>query len=131
MAGRGARRDRIEVRGLRVMGIHGVLAHERERAQPFEVDLDLVVDMTKAARSDDLADTVDYSAVVARAESIVAGPHSFQLLEALADAIATESLALDRRLRAVRVWVRKLDPPVPERVGSVGVSITRRRKDGA
>jgi len=34
---------RIELRGLRLVGTHGVLAEEQERAQPFEVDLDLSV----------------------------------------------------------------------------------------
>ena len=52
--------DRIELRGLRVLGAHGVLPEEQQRAQPFEVDLDLELDLRPAGRSDALADTVDY-----------------------------------------------------------------------
>jgi dihydroneopterin aldolase len=53
------RPDRIELRGLRALGTHGVLPEEKERAQPFEVDLALEVDLRPAGRSDALADTVD------------------------------------------------------------------------
>ena len=52
--------DRIELRGLRVSGICGVLPEEQQRAQPLEVDVDIVADLTAASRSDDLADTADY-----------------------------------------------------------------------
>ena len=56
--------DRIELRGLRSVGTHGVLAEEQTRAQPFEVDLELEADLTAAGRSDDLADTVDYGVII-------------------------------------------------------------------
>ena len=46
--------DRIELRGLRVLGTHGVLPEERERAQPFEVDLDIDADLRPAGVSDAL-----------------------------------------------------------------------------
>ena len=51
--------DRIEIRDLRVLGVHGVLPEERDRAQPFAVDIVAWVDTTAAQKSDDLADTVD------------------------------------------------------------------------
>src|SRR5664280_1607431 len=40
--------DQIQLRGLRVIGTHGVLPEEKSRAQPFEIDLDLTVDLTRA-----------------------------------------------------------------------------------
>ena len=55
--------DRIELRGLRSVGTHGVLVEEQERAQPFEVEVDLAVDLRPAGVSDRLGDTVDYGAV--------------------------------------------------------------------
>ena len=79
--------DRIELRGLRALGTHGVLPEERERPQPFEVDVDLEVDLLLAGRSDDLADTVDYGTVAEAVVAAVAGPH-LDLLEALAERIA-------------------------------------------
>ena len=122
----GAPADRIELRGLRSVGTHGVLAEEQQRAQPFEIDLDLAVDLSLASESDRLADTVDYGAVAEAAAGVVTGP-SFELLEALAHAVARTTLAADRRITAVTVAVRKVRPPLPVDLGTVGVQITRRQ----
>jgi dihydroneopterin aldolase len=119
--------DRIEIRGLRLLGTHGVLPEERNRPQPFEVDADLVVSMVDAGSSDDLADTVDYAEVVQRIAAVVGGVNSFMLLEALAAAAAAEVLAVDGRVQAVTLAVRKLQPPLPADLSTVGVRITRSR----
>jgi dihydroneopterin aldolase len=119
--------DRIEIRGLRLLGTHGVLPEERTRPQPFEVDADLVVSMVDAGSSDDLADTVDYAGVVDRIAAVVEGTTSFLLLEALAAAVADEVLATDGRVQAVTLSLRKLQPPLPADLSTVGVRITRSR----
>jgi dihydroneopterin aldolase len=119
--------DRIEIRGLRLLGTHGVLPEERTRPQPFEVDADLVVSMVAAGSSDDLADTVDYASVVDRIAAVVEGTTSFLLLEALAAAVADEVLATDGRVQAVTLSLRKLQPPLPADLSTVGVRITRSR----
>ena len=62
---------RIGIRGLRIMGIHGLLPEERTRAQPFEIDLDASLDLRAASVSDALADTVDYGESVGTAAAIV------------------------------------------------------------
>jgi dihydroneopterin aldolase len=116
--------DRIEIRGLRLMGVHGVHEEEQDSPQPFEVDLDLFVDTTAAAKSDHLADTADYSAVIDAVADVVAGPPR-RLLESLAEAIADAVLSAASH-EAVAVAVRKLDPPVPYEVTSTGVRIERR-----
>jgi dihydroneopterin aldolase len=123
----GTAADRIEVRGLRVLGTHGVLAEERVRPQPFEVDLDLEVDLVPAGADDDLAYTVDYAEVVARTVAVVGGDVSRELLEAVAADIAGSLLDADVRVAAVTVGLRKLRPPLAADVASVGVRITRRR----
>jgi dihydroneopterin aldolase len=117
--------DRIELRGLRVLGVHGVLAEEQSRAQPFEIDLDVEADLAEAGRSDDLDDTIDYGAVVASVERVVQSEHH-QLLERLAQRIADEVLA-DERVTAVTVAIRKLRPPVPQDLATSGVRIIRTR----
>jgi dihydroneopterin aldolase len=122
---------RIEVRGLRVVGTHGVLDEERARPQPFEVDLDLGVDLALAARTDRLEDTVDYGAVVEATAAVVAGPRSFALLEALAGAVGEAALATSPLLEAVTVTLRKLRPPLAADVASVGVRLTVGRQAAA
>ena len=118
--------DRIEIRGLRVFGTHGVLPEERSRAQPFEVDLDLHVALDVAGRTDQLDDTLDYAGVVELVRGIVGGPHSRLLLEALASTIASAVLE-SPRVESVTVSIRKLRPPLPADIATVGVRITRSR----
>jgi 7,8-dihydroneopterin aldolase/epimerase/oxygenase len=121
--------DRIELCGLRVSAVVGVLPEERDRAQPLEIDLFLSVDLTAAGLSDALGDTVDYGAVcdTVVAEAVAAQP---LLLERLATRLADAVLALDPRIAAVELGVRKLRPPVPHDLASSGVRITRRAPRG-
>lgn len=117
--------DRIEIRGLRVLGVHGVLREENERAQPFEIDLDLAIDTTEAARVDELSATVDYAALAEAASRVVSGT-SHRLLESLAAAVADAVLS-DHRVLEVAVTIRKLRPPVALDLASAGVRVVRRR----
>jgi dihydroneopterin aldolase len=128
-AGGGAT-DLIELRGLRVLALCGVLPEEVARPQPLELDLDLSVDLSTAGASDDLTDTVDYGAVCAVVESTVTDGH-VQLLEHLVALVADAVLAVDSRIGAVDVAVRKLRPPVPQHLASSGVRIHRTRGMGA
>jgi dihydroneopterin aldolase len=117
--------DRIELRGLRAVGICGALPEEREREQPFEIDLDVWTDLAQAATSDDLDLTVDYGQL-AQVVAAIVGETQFVLLERMADAIAGAVLA-HSRVDRVRVTVRKLRPPVPVMLDTAGVTITRYR----
>jgi dihydroneopterin aldolase len=105
------------------MGVHGVLAEEQLREQPFGVDLELLVDLAPAGASDALADTVDYGALCDAVSRVVATEH-YQLLERLAARIA-EVCRADPRVLGVVVEVRKLEPPVRARLDHVGVRIER------
>jgi dihydroneopterin aldolase len=112
---------RIAITGLRAVGTHGVLPEEQERAQPFEVDLVLDVDVSRAAASDDLGDTVDYGTLAERVAAVVATEHH-RLLERLATRIA-ELAKSDPRVDTVTVTVRKLRPPVPVVLEHVSVTV--------
>jgi 7,8-dihydroneopterin aldolase/epimerase/oxygenase len=126
MSGPGSGGDRIEIRDLRVVGVHGVLPEERERAQPFSVDIVAWVDMAAAQQSDALGDTVDYGALAQVAADVVT-QRSYQLLEALAGRLTEALLIADSRLAAIEVTVRKLRPPLALDVGSTGVTVLRSR----
>jgi dihydroneopterin aldolase len=117
--------DRIELRGLRAVGTHGALPEERDRSQPFEVDIDIEADLGPAGRSDVLGDTVDYGAVTGAVVDVIAGRHA-ELLEHLAERIAAAVLEVAGPIAgSVTVTVRKLRPPVPADLASAGVRITR------
>jgi dihydroneopterin aldolase len=70
---------------------------------------------------------VDYAEVAGSAAAVVSGPRSYELLEALADAVAVAVLAVDPRIRDTTVAVRKLEPPMAVDIASVGVRISRQR----
>jgi 7,8-dihydroneopterin aldolase/epimerase/oxygenase len=114
---------RIVIAGLRELGVHGALPEEQTRPQPFEVDVELTVDLEAAAESDSLEDTVDYSAV-SEAVSRVVKSERYHLIERLATRIA-EVCRVDERVTAVSVTVRKLHPPVRAMVDHVAVRIER------
>jgi dihydroneopterin aldolase/2-amino-4-hydroxy-6-hydroxymethyldihydropteridine diphosphokinase len=119
------RRDLIELRGLRVLGTHGILAEERTRAQLFEVDVDIDLDLGSAGASDALSDSVDYSEVVEAVIAAVGGEHA-DLLEHLAERVAAAvSDVAGRRASSVTIALRKLKPPVAADLASAGVRITR------
>jgi dihydroneopterin aldolase len=118
--------DRIELRGLRVLGTHGLLDEERARAQPFEVDVDIETSLAAAGRSDDLDDTVDYGAVAVAVADTVGGHHA-ELLEHLATRVADAVLGVaGPAAGSVTVTLRKLRPPVPVDLATAGVVVTRR-----
>jgi dihydroneopterin aldolase len=117
--------DRVTLTGLRVTGRHGVFAHERLTGQEFVVDATLELDTAPAARSDDLADTVDYGALAQRLAAEVAG-EPVNLIETLAGRLADACLR-DPRVLAAEVTVHKPAAPIPLTFGDVAVTIRRAR----
>jgi len=107
------------------VGICGALAIERVQAQPFEVDLDVEVDLSVAGSSDELVDTVDYGALSQWVVAVITDEQPI-LLERMAARIAEVVLG-DERVVSVTVVVRKLRPPVPVELSTSGVRIHRTR----
>lgn len=120
--------DRIFLRGMRFMACHGVLPHEREIPQPFEVDVELGLSLRAAGESDNLDDTVNYAKVYHTVSSVMDGVPK-QLIEALAEEIADDLLRDFVSLRWVRVTVHKPAAPIDGMFSDVGVTILRRRKN--
>jgi len=119
--------DRIFIKGLRVHARHGVMAHERAIGQVFAVDLELAVDLVKASRSDRLADTVNYGAVVEEAQRVFTDK-PFKLIEAAAGALADAVLARFPAVESVRVVIHKPHAPVAAIFDDIGVELTRMRE---
>lgn len=122
------RGDCIALSGLRVHGWHGVHEHERRDGQEFVVDVTLWVDLERAAATDELADTIDYGVVAARAAEIVGG-QPCRLIEAVAGRVA-EELMRDERAHAVEVTVHKPAAPIPLEFVDVAVTARRSRRTG-
>ena len=121
--------DRILLSGLRAVTIVGALAHEREIAQPLQIDLALDVDLRDSGVSDELGDTVDYGRVADRVVSVVEESKDI-LLERLAARVADVVLDFDL-VDAVDVVVTKLRPPIAVDAASTAVHIRRSRAGAA
>ena len=97
--------DGISLRGIRAYGKHGANPRERDFAQPFDVDVELDVDLSAARASDALADTIDYAALHAHVVRLVE-TQSFALLERLGETIV-RAIMSDERIGAVRLTLAK------------------------
>jgi dihydroneopterin aldolase len=117
--------DRILLEGMVFEGTHGALPEEQLAPQPFEVDVELAMNLQPAGRSDDLEQTVDYARVHDACRQIVESAR-FNLVEAIAEAIAHEILA-GFPVQEVTVRVRKPKVQLGGPVRGVGVEIRRRR----
>ena len=117
--------DRISLRGLRVRGHHGVFDFERRDGQDFVVDVELELDLAKAAAGDDVADTVHYGELAGRLAEVVAG-EPVNLIETLAERLAAVCLA-DARVAAATVTVHKPGAPIPHEFADVSVTVRRAR----
>jgi len=121
--------DRMTLRRMVFYGYHGVFPEENKLGQTFIVDLDLRLDLSQAARSDDVADTVNYAEIHGLVKGIVEGA-PVKLIEALADKIATAVLGTYTIIHEAEVAVTKPNPPFDITFDGVTVSLRRCRDSG-
>jgi 7,8-dihydroneopterin aldolase/epimerase/oxygenase len=118
--------DRIFIRGLALHAYHGVMPHEAKVGQTFTLDLELDIDLSTAARSDKVADTVSYEKVVECTSGAFSGQR-FRLIEAAAGRVADAVLAAFPTVRSIRVTIHKPHAPIAATFDDVGVTLTRSR----
>jgi dihydroneopterin aldolase len=118
--------DRIFIRGLALHAYHGVMAHEAKVGQTFTLDLDLEIDLSAAARSDKVVDTVSYDKVVDCAGKAFCAQRN-RLIEAAAGRVADAVLSAFPRVRSVRVTIHKPHAPIAATFNDVGVTLVRSR----
>ena len=119
------RLDRIHIYDLLLRCVVGINPDERVQKQDVRITLTVYTDLSKAGRSDNIEDTVDYRTIKNNVVALVEGS-SFFLIERMAECIADTCLE-DRRVKKVEVLVIKPNALRPAR--SVGVEICRRRKN--
>lgn len=118
--------DQIHLGRIGVFAYHGVYEEEGRLGQRFYISLDLGLDLHPAGRSDDLNQTVSYADIATRVQEIAVGQR-FQIIEALAEAIAQDLLAGHPRLREVAVTVEKPHAAVMAILDTLSVTIHRSR----
>jgi dihydroneopterin aldolase len=123
--------DEILLEGMRFYAYHGVNPEEQALGQRFIVDVVLAVALRRPGQSDDLADTISYSAVYKVVRGIVEGEPR-NLIEAVAEEIASAILMGFPPVARITVTVRK--PEVPMKgslLDAAGVRITRWQANGS
>lgn len=118
--------DQIELRGLRLLAFCGAYEHEQQTRQPFDLDIDIETSFELAARTDELADTVDYGVICERLERLAAS-EKFALIEKMSQRCVDLIFETDQRISGVRLTLRKIRVPVGSHISSAGVSIYRTR----
>lgn len=120
--------DRIILDAMVFSGTHGVYEEEQQNPQPFEVDVELALNLQPAGLADDLALTIDYAKVFDTCRQIVESTR-FNLIEALAEAIAQELLA-GFPADEVTIRIRKPKVQLGGPFRAAGIEIRRRRTSG-
>jgi dihydroneopterin aldolase/2-amino-4-hydroxy-6-hydroxymethyldihydropteridine diphosphokinase len=118
--------DKIRISGIMAEGVHGLLEQEKMTPQPFIVDIELELDLEKAATKDDLSETVNYDEVAKLVVEAIKGP-SLNLIEALADRVATRVLHSSDLIDEVKVTVHKPKAPISVPFGDVSVTLKKAR----
>lgn len=103
--------DYIRVKGMRFFAHHGVHEEEILDGQPFEIDVELGCDLSRAGSSDDLSRTCDYAGIYQIVSEII-DSRRFNLIEALAEEISDRVLDWFPYC-IVKVAVRKPKAPLP------------------
>lgn len=118
--------DRIELTGLKVRGYHGVFDFEKREGQDFVVDMVCWLDFSAAAKSDDLADTINYAELAQIAHDVITG-EPYDLIEKVSATIADRVMESFGQLFAVEVTVHKPSAPIPLDFADVAVVARRSR----
>lgn len=120
--------DTIHIKGLRLFAYHGVGAEEKRDGQTFVLDMTLKADLSRARRSDDLEDTVNYAAVCQTVREAFTA-QSFDLIERAAQQVVDAVLDGYPQVEEITLVLKKPEAPILEEFDYVAVEVTQRRKE--
>ncbi|MGT2666142.1 dihydroneopterin aldolase [Streptococcus rifensis] len=118
--------DKIFLTDCRFYGYHGAFAEEQVLGQIFVVDCELSVDLAAASQSDALSDTVHYGHVFETIKHRVES-QKYQLIERLAGAIIEDLFDGFSPINAVKLTIKKENPPIAGHYAHVGITLERQR----
>ncbi|BAY12329.1 dihydroneopterin aldolase [Calothrix sp. NIES-2098] len=120
--------DCIHLTGIRAYGYTGFLPEEQVLGQWFEVDVRLWLDLSQSAKTDAIADTIDYRSVISLVQNLVK-TSKFALVEKLAGTIADSILQQCDRVSQIQVILSKPAAPIPDFGGKISIELTRAKID--
>ena len=115
----------IRLKDIRIFTNHGCLSEEEKIGSDYLVDLKVKADLSRAAASDNLKDTIDYvhlNTIVKQQMAIRS-----KLLEHVGQRIIDVIFSEIPAVKAVKVRVSKVNPPIGGDVAEVSVSMSEER----
>ena len=115
----------IKISNIRVYAYHGCLVEEGKIGSDYRIDLSVKTNLKPSAKSDQLADTVDYVHLnkIVKEEMAI----RTKLLETVADLILNRILREIPSVKKVKIQVSKLNPPIGGNVEMVSILMSRKR----
>jgi dihydroneopterin aldolase / 2-amino-4-hydroxy-6-hydroxymethyldihydropteridine diphosphokinase len=120
---------KIFIKDLVLFGYHGVRDQEKKEGQYFIFNICIYIDNAGLQESDDLKDTLNYSDVIRRVKEINE-TRRCDLLETLCRVMAGSIMDMSGLAEKVDIRIEKPDPPIDEKLGSVGVEYSSSRMGG-
>jgi 2-amino-4-hydroxy-6-hydroxymethyldihydropteridine diphosphokinase/dihydroneopterin aldolase len=121
---------RIFIKNLRLYGYHGVREYEKKNGQFFIFNINVYINDTGFAGSDRLEKTISYSDVIKKVREINDSKR-FELLETFCQYLASSIRDMSELVERADVIIEKPSPPIEEKLDSVGVGYSIKRKDKA
>ncbi|MBR2142919.1 dihydroneopterin aldolase [Anaerovibrio sp.] len=118
---------KVKIVNMMFYGFHGMYEYEREQGQKFYFDVEATTKDDKVVESDDVADTVDSSALYAAAKEACENKR-FHLLQALAGHIGDRLINQHPVISEVKVTIRKQSVPIPGPLDYVQIEVVRKAK---
>jgi 7,8-dihydroneopterin aldolase/epimerase/oxygenase len=113
----------LRLMNMTFYGYHGASAAEKETGRRFEVDCEYTLDISRAAKSDSLEDTVSYADVYKVIEDVL-NNSKYNLMETLSERMA-DAIFNSFRIRSLRLRIRKMIPPVPGNIDYLEIETVR------
>ncbi|HCY97593.1 dihydroneopterin aldolase [uncultured Polaribacter sp.] len=115
----------IQVNNIKLYAFHGCLDEEAKIGSEYRVDVEVKADLRKSAKTDDLADTVDYVHLnhIVKEEMAIRS----KLLEEVAQRILNRFFKELRKVKKAKVSVSKINPPIGGNVAEVVIILTKKR----
>jgi dihydroneopterin aldolase len=102
--------SKIYLDDMHFYAYHGVMEQERLVGGEYSVSLIVEADLTEAARTDDVADTINYATLYELVKSEMAIPS--KLLEHVAGRIGRRAMETFEKITALTIKVTKINPPM-------------------
>ena len=116
----------IKVNNIKLYAFHGCLDEEAKIGSEYRVDITVKADLKKSAKTDELADTVDYVHLnhIVKEEMAIRS----KLLEEVAQRILDRTFRELSMVKKAEVSVAKINPPIGGNVEEVVIILTKKRK---